>query len=120
MSNRRLPLVSTEVPGPRSRRLIGELQEYESPAITARQRARASRGYHDAPIVWQRASGMLVEDVDGNTFLDFTAGFGVATTGHGHPRVLERATLQLATLNHAMGWSETELVTMRGWSTFSG
>ncbi|MBI3292697.1 MAG: aminotransferase class III-fold pyridoxal phosphate-dependent enzyme, partial [Elusimicrobia bacterium] len=40
------------------------------------------------PIFWERAAGSLVEDVDGNTFLDLTAAFGVASVGHTHPRVV--------------------------------
>ncbi|MBW1685678.1 MAG: aminotransferase class III-fold pyridoxal phosphate-dependent enzyme [Deltaproteobacteria bacterium] len=41
------------------------------------------------PIFWERALGSNVWDVDGNRFVDLTAGFGVANTGHAHPRVVD-------------------------------
>lgn len=98
-----LPIIKTAIPGPQSRNIMAELAEYESPAITARQLARAQSGGIDCPIVWAKTQDMLVEDVDGNTFLDFTAGFGVASVGHAHPTLIAAGQQQLAEMPHAMG-----------------
>jgi 4-aminobutyrate aminotransferase-like enzyme len=55
------------------------------------------------PIFWERASGANVWDVDGNRFVDLNAAFGVANTGHAHPRVVAAVQEQAATLLHGMG-----------------
>jgi len=55
------------------------------------------------PIVWERAKGVHVWDADGKKYLDLTAAFGVAATGHANPRVVRAGQLQLARLPHAMG-----------------
>jgi len=54
-------------------------------------------------VVWSEALGANVRDVDGNTLVDLTAGFGVASVGHRHPQVVAAAQRQLGTLPHAMG-----------------
>jgi len=97
------PSIKTRIPGPQSRRIIAELAEMECPAITARRLKRAASGGGDAPIVWARADGVVVEDADGNRFLDFTAGFGVMALGYNHPEVTAAAERQLARTTHAMG-----------------
>lgn len=105
MQNDGLPVVRTRVPGPSSEAWVDRLAQHECPAITARRarRAAALGLADDDPVVWSRAAGALVEDVDGNTFLDFTAGFGVAAVGHAHPAVVAAGQAQLARLPHAMG-----------------
>jgi 4-aminobutyrate aminotransferase-like enzyme len=55
------------------------------------------------PIVWARAKGVHVWDADGKKYLDLTAAFGVAATGHANPRVVAAGQKQLARLPHAMG-----------------
>ena len=55
------------------------------------------------PIVWERASGVHVWDADGKKYLDLTAAFGVAATGHANPRVVRAGQKQMARLLHAMG-----------------
>ena len=55
------------------------------------------------PVVWERASGMHVWDADGKKYLDLTAAFGVAATGHANPRVVRAGQRQMAKLLHAMG-----------------
>jgi 4-aminobutyrate aminotransferase / (S)-3-amino-2-methylpropionate transaminase / 5-aminovalerate transaminase len=70
--------IRTEIPGPRSRQILErELQAVAHPLIV-----------HE-PIVAERARGSTITDVDGNTFVDFVGGVGVANVGHNHPRVLE-------------------------------
>lgn len=100
-----LPLLLTDVPGPRSRARVDVLARHECPAITARRarRAAALGAAHDDPIVWDRAVGANVTDVDGNRYVDLTAGFGVALVGHRHPRVVAAAAAQGERLVHAMG-----------------
>jgi 4-aminobutyrate aminotransferase-like enzyme len=55
------------------------------------------------PIVWERASGVHVWDANGRKYLDLTAAFGVAATGHANPRVVKAGQQQMAKLLHAMG-----------------
>ena len=55
------------------------------------------------PIVWERARGVHVWDADGKKYLDLTAAFGVAATGHANPNVVRAGQAQLARLPHAMG-----------------
>jgi len=55
------------------------------------------------PIVWERAQGVHVWAVDGKKYLDLTAAFGVAATGHANPSVVKAGQKQLARLPHAMG-----------------
>ena len=74
----------------------------ECPAITARRARRACVRRDDDPIVWQ-AMGSNVIDVDGNRFVDLTAGFGVASVGHRHPDVVAAGKAQMDTLLHVMG-----------------
>ena len=52
---------------------------------------------------WERASGALVTDVDGNRYLDLTSAFGVAATGHTNPRVARAVAEQAQRLIHGMG-----------------
>ena len=55
------------------------------------------------PVVWQRARGVHVWDVEGRKYLDLTAAFGVAAAGHANPAVVRAGQRQMATLLHAMG-----------------
>jgi len=82
--------VNGAVPGPESIRLLALAEAIEGPAV-ARQPS----------IVWQRASGVHVQDVDGNVFLDFTSSVLVAAVGHGHPRVVEAIKEQADELLHS-------------------
>jgi 4-aminobutyrate aminotransferase-like enzyme len=86
------PRLLTAVPGPRSRALALRLAAVESRNVTASE-----------PVFWERASGCNVWDVDGNRYVDLTAGFGVANVGHAHPRVVEAVQEQAERLLHALG-----------------
>ena len=55
------------------------------------------------PIVWERAKGMHVWDDAGREYLDFTAAFAVAATGHANPRIVAAGQRQMEKLLHAMG-----------------
>src|SRR5256885_15861221 len=52
------------------------------------------------PVLAARGEGVHLYDEDGGRYLDFTAGIGVVSTGHCHPRVVEAAQRQVATLIH--------------------
>ena len=84
-----VPLLRTELPGPRARTFIARDR-----AVTSTSLARVH------PLVPQRASGCVVEDVDGNRFLDFNAGIAVTATGHCHPRVVAAIDAQAHALIH--------------------
>ena len=87
-----LPHILTPLPGPRARAVIERDQAVISPSYT--------RGY---PLVASRGEGAMVEDVDGNRFLDFNAGIAVAATGHCHPQVVEAIERQSRQLIHMSG-----------------
>lgn len=105
MNGKDLPHLVTDIPGPASRAWTDRLARRECPAITARRARRgAALGEASAdPIVWAEALGANVLDVDGNVFVDLTAGFGVAGPGHRHPAVVKAAQEQAGRLVHAMG-----------------
>lgn len=87
-----IPRIQTELPGPRARALLERDERYMSPSYT--------RVY---PLVVERGSGAVIEDVDGNLFLDCTAGIAVNSTGHCHPRVTEAVQDQAGKLLHMSG-----------------
>ncbi len=86
------PMIKTSLPGPRARKLIEKDGTYVSPSYT--------RYY---PLVVEKARGLWVHDVDGNVFLDFTAGIAVCATGHCHPRVIKAIKAQADLLLHMSG-----------------
>src|SRR5450759_4915805 len=87
-----LPVLKGPLPGPCARAVIERDAKVVSPSYT--------RGY---PLVARKGEGAIVEDVDGNRFLDFTAGIAVVATGHCHPRVVEAIQQQAAWLIHMSG-----------------
>ena len=91
-----LPKIQTEIPGPRSRAACATLRRTEAPGINTLYRD------HDT-LVWDEALGANVLDLDGNRFLDFTSGFGVAALGHRHPEVVAAVAGQSERLLHGLG-----------------
>ncbi len=89
------PALRTAIPGPRSRALAARLAAVESRNVTCVLPV--------PPIFWERAQGANVWDVDGNRYVDLCAGFGVASSGHAHPRVVAAIAEQSQRLLHAMG-----------------
>lgn len=81
----------------KTQRVVNTLADYESPNVTF---IDPEGGW---PIVWERAQGMFVWDVEGKRYLDLTAAFGVAAAGHANPRVVAAGQKQMAKLLHAMG-----------------
>src|SRR5712672_4750654 len=87
-----VPRIATDLPGPRAAALLERDQRFVSPSYT--------RVY---PLVVERGSGAVIEDVDGNLFLDFTAGIAVTAAGHCHPHVVAAIQDQAAKLLHMSG-----------------
>jgi 4-aminobutyrate aminotransferase len=87
-----LPHLSGPVPGPLARAIIERDARVVSPSYT--------RCY---PLVAKQGEGAIVEDVDGNRFLDFNAGIAVVAAGHCHPRVVQAIQEQAARLIHMSG-----------------
>src|SRR5229473_211160 len=88
----KLPQLLTALPGPKAKRLVERDNAVLSPSYT--------RSY---PLVADKGRGALVEDVDGNRFLDFAAGIAVVATGHCHPKVVQAIQEQAARLIHMSG-----------------
>lgn len=92
MGNMKAPLIRTTLPGPKAKAIIERDDQVTAPAY--------GRVY---PLVVKQAQGMIVEDVDGNSFLDFMAGIAVASTGHSHPRVVQAIAEQAEKFLHICG-----------------
>src|SRR5579875_3684369 len=103
----RLPHVVTSLPGPKAAAIIERDRNILSTSYT--------RSY---PFVMKRGEGAIVEDVDGNRFLDFNAGIAVAATGHSHPRVLQAIQRQAAEFLHMSGtdfYYEGMVLLLKSW-----
>jgi len=87
-----LPKLVTPLPGPRAKAIIERDDKFISPSYT--------RTY---PLVADHGEGAIVEDPDGNRFLDFAAGIAVVATGHCHPKVVRAIQEQAARLIHMSG-----------------
>ncbi|MGH2636200.1 MAG: aminotransferase class III-fold pyridoxal phosphate-dependent enzyme, partial [Actinomycetota bacterium] len=83
------PRLLTEVPGPEAVARIERDGKVTSPSLP--------RAY---PLVPKRGAGSVLEDVDGNRFLDVNAGIAVTSTGHAHPEVVEAIRRQAGELLH--------------------
>ena len=86
------PKIKTALPGPNAKRVLAGDEKYISPSYT--------RSY---PLVAQSGKGIVVTDVDGNEFFDFSAGIAVTSTGHCHPKVVAAIQKQAAELIHMSG-----------------
>src|SRR5271170_354253 len=88
----KLPQLITELPGPKAKEIVARDNKVVSPSYT-----------RDYPLVAKTGRGAMIEDVDGNTFLDFAAGIAVVATGHCHPQVVAAIQKQAADLIHMSG-----------------
>ena len=91
-----LPKLVSSPPGPRSLELARDLDRFEAPGINTLHRGRTR-------MVLAEASGSNLLDVDGNRYVDLTAGFGVASVGHRHPEVVAAISRQAESLLHGLG-----------------
>ena len=86
------PKLKTALPGPNAKRILAGDEKYISPSYT--------RSY---PLVAKSGRGIVVTDVDGNEFFDFSAGIAVTSTGHCHPEVVVAIQKQAGELIHMSG-----------------
>jgi 4-aminobutyrate aminotransferase len=86
------PDIKTALPGPNAKALIDKDNQFVSPSYT-----------RDYPFVIARGEGAVVEDVDGNRFLDCAAGIAVNSTGVSHPDVVKAITEQARKFIHMSG-----------------
>jgi 4-aminobutyrate aminotransferase len=86
------PKIKTALPGPNAKRVLAGDDKYISPSYT--------RSY---PLVAKSGRGIVVTDVDGNEFFDFSAGIAVTSTGHCHPEVVAAIQKQAGELIHMSG-----------------
>ncbi|WP_461153975.1 4-aminobutyrate--2-oxoglutarate transaminase [Saccharopolyspora tripterygii] len=81
--------LATEIPGPRSK------------ALMARKHDAVSGGVSTVmPVFATRASGGVIEDVDGNSLIDFASGIAVTTVGSSAPRVVDAVRDQVEAFTH--------------------
>src|SRR6516165_6332079 len=86
------PKIRTKLPGPKAQEILEGDHHHISPSYT--------RSY---PLVAKSGRGSIIEDVDGNEFLDFSAGIAVTSTGHCHPEVVAAIQKQAGELIHMSG-----------------
>jgi 4-aminobutyrate aminotransferase len=86
------PKIKTALPGPNAKRILAGDDRYISPSYT--------RSY---PLVAKSGRGVVVTDIDGNEFFDFSAGIAVTSTGHCHPEVVAAIQKQAGELIHMSG-----------------
>jgi 4-aminobutyrate aminotransferase len=77
MPDRDYPRIVVPPPGPKAQAIVARDAEWTSTCYIK-----------EYPLVVSRGSGVMVEDVDGNRYLDFMAGIAVSSTGYGHPEVV--------------------------------
>ncbi|MDN3515801.1 MAG: acetyl ornithine aminotransferase family protein [Candidatus Brocadia sp.] len=92
MTTNNYPCIRTKLPGPNAIQYLEKEKKFVSPSST--------KGY---PFVVKSAKGMVVTDVDDNTFLDFTAGVAVCNTGHNHDQIISSISSQANVLIHMSG-----------------
>jgi 4-aminobutyrate aminotransferase len=86
------PDLKTPLPGPKAKAIVDRDRAFVSPSYT-----------RDYPFVMARGEGAVVEDVDGNRFLDCAAGIAVTATGHAHPAVVAAVVEQAGKFLHMSG-----------------
>jgi 4-aminobutyrate aminotransferase len=86
------PKIKTALPGAKAKPVLEGDERYISPSYT--------RSY---PLVAKHGRGIVVTDVDGNEFFDFSSGIAVTSTGHCHPDVVAAIQKQAGELIHMSG-----------------
>ncbi len=93
------PKIIVEPPGPKARELIERERRVVSPGL----------GVKLFPLVPEKGHGAIIEDVDGNAFIDFLAGAAAASTGYAHPRLVKEVQDQVGRIQHSMmGYTYSE------------
>ena len=84
-------ILTKELPGPESKKILDQLYKLETPTIV---------GANVLPVVWARARGATVEDLDGNKYIDMMGGVAVNNVGHSHPEVVRAMHEQAGQVAH--------------------
>jgi len=84
------PELKTEIPGPKAKKLLEIRDQYVPPGV-----------YYTIPTFIKRGEGAVIEDIDGNIFLDFAAGIAVLNIGYSHPEVVEVVKEQAGNFFHS-------------------
>jgi len=92
MKKNSFPKLATEIPGPKAVKFVEEDKRFISQSYT--------RVY---PLVVEKAKGVIVTDIDGNQYLDFSSGLGACSTGHCHPEIIKAISEQSKKLIHMSG-----------------
>jgi 4-aminobutyrate aminotransferase len=87
----KVPAIKITPPGPKARDVIERDGRFLATSTKT------------SPIVAKRAQGSVIEDVDGNTYIDFSCGIAVVNIGHSHPRVVEAVRKQVGEFTHFAG-----------------
>jgi 4-aminobutyrate aminotransferase len=95
-SKSKIPDIKTELPGPLTKQALKIDEEYRWPTLSPHP-----------PVVWDKAKGVIVEDLDGNKFIDFSCGVLVTNTGHCHPKVVKAIKDQLEKLIHCYDFAHS-------------
>ncbi len=74
-----MPKIMTELPGPKAREYLAKSRSFEPQSMSDQM-----------PLVWEKAEGCVITDVDGNEFLDWSSGVLVTNVGHCHPYYVEQ------------------------------
>jgi 4-aminobutyrate aminotransferase/(S)-3-amino-2-methylpropionate transaminase len=86
----KVPIIKTQIPGPKSKELIDQRNDYVPPGV-----------YLVQPVTICESEGALVTDVDGNTLVDFTSGIGVTSLGHSKKEIVDTICDQAGKLIHS-------------------
>ncbi|MCD6559153.1 MAG: acetyl ornithine aminotransferase family protein [Palaeococcus sp.] len=86
------PKIVVKPPGPKAKELIEREKKVVSQGL----------GVKLFPVVPERGYGALIEDVDGNVFIDFLAGAAAASTGYAHPKLVKEVQEQVKKIQHSM------------------
>jgi 4-aminobutyrate aminotransferase/(S)-3-amino-2-methylpropionate transaminase len=86
----KIPNIVTEIPGPKSQELINQRNEYVPAGV-----------YLVQPVTIAKSQGALIEDIDGNTLIDFTSGIGVTSLGHCTEEIVQTISEQAKKLIHS-------------------
>ena len=86
----KVPNIITPIPGPKSQALIDQRNEYVPAGV-----------YLVQPVTIAKSHGAIVEDVDGNTLIDFTSGIGVTSLGHCTDEIVQTISEQAGKLIHS-------------------
>src|SRR5579871_2130577 len=78
-----------DIPGEKSRELMARRQQYVARGVSSTMSVFAAR-----------AEGAIIEDVDGNRYIDFAGGIGTMNVGHSRPEVVQAIAEQAARFTH--------------------